>query len=66
MNAGGEIDYQLIPERIVDNDITNERLVIRVFTKTRRLSAIERVFTRHRLYLPEPVDLSIDCPYYNF
>ena len=66
MDAGGEMDYQIIPKKVVDGSIRKKRIVIRVFTKTHYLPAMRQVLIRHRLYLQEPVDLSVNCRYFNF
>jgi hypothetical protein len=60
------MDYQVIPEKRVEKEVRKERVVIRVFTKTRHLPAIKQALNRAGLYLQQPPDLSVDCPYYNF
>ncbi|EMD86805.1 hypothetical protein COCC4DRAFT_92671, partial [Bipolaris maydis ATCC 48331] len=67
MDAGGEIDHQVIPERNVDNCIRKKRVVVRVFTKTCKLPEIIQAFTTlDGIYLQQPVDISDNCPYYDF
>jgi hypothetical protein len=63
--AGGEMDYQTIPEKTVDGNPGKRRVVIRVFTTPLYLPAIKQTLGTHRLYLQCPVDLGPDCPYYN-
>jgi hypothetical protein len=64
-DAGGKMDYQIIPEKTVDDNPGKRRAVIRVFTKPRYLPAIKQILNDNRPYLQRPVRVDLDCPYYN-
>ncbi len=60
------MDYQVIPEKKVEDKVRKESMVIRIYLEANCLPAIRRALKTHSLYLQDPFDLDAGIPYHNF
>lgn len=59
------MDYQVIPEKSVEDKVRKKSVVIRLFVEADGLPTIEQVLEKHSLFLQDPFDLDAGIPYYN-